>query len=118
MSLAETQQIMQILQEIMALLNGVMAKTSSINRDLPQTKTAIASKRDLLRLLNELNIAFALMGATDINDYTRKLQQAIFFTNMLVIAVKIFERGTLIGNILGAATVAGAMGSALTIEGY
>lgn len=118
MSLSETQQIMQMLQEITNMLENINGKTVKLETDLPKTKQAIATKRELLRLMMELNKVLAFMGASEINDYINKLQQAIFFTNALFIAAKAFEHGTLIGNILGVASVAGAMVSASNLEGY
>jgi hypothetical protein len=118
MSLAETQQIMAMLQEIMRMLDNVDVKTSKLEADLPKTKEALATKRDLLRLMTELNQVLAFLGASELNDYISKLQKAIFFTNALMIAAKMFERGTLIGNILGVAAVAGTMISASNLEGH
>jgi hypothetical protein len=118
LSLAETKQIMADLQEIMALLEGVTLKTANLERDMPKTKQALATKRDLFRLINQVNMTLSLLGAGDLNDYIRKLQIAIFFTNALIIAVRAFERGTLVGNILGAVSVVGAMASASQLEGY
>ena len=109
---------MSMLQEIMRMLDHVQEKTTKLETDMPKTKQAIASKRELLRLIMELNKVLAFMGASELNEYINKLQQAIFFTNALFIAAKAFERGTLIGNILGVASVAGAMVSASNLEGY
>ena len=100
------------------MLDHVQVKTTKLETDMPKTKQAIASKRELLRLIMELNKVLAFMGASELNEYINKLQQAIFFTNALFIAAKAFERGTLIGNILGVASVAGAMVSASNLEGY
>jgi hypothetical protein len=109
---------MQMLQEIMAALNKVEVKTAKLESDMPATRKAIATKRDLFRLINQLNVTLSMLGAGDINDYTRKLQLAIFFTNALIIAARAFERGTLVGNILGGISVVGAMASASQLEGY
>ena len=107
-----------MLQEIMQMLDHVQVKTAKLETDLPKTKQAIASKKELFRLIMELNKVLAFMGASELNDYINKLQQAIFFTNALFISAKMFERGTVIGNILGVASVAGTMVSASNLEGY
>ncbi len=50
MSLAETQELMRTMQELMALLKGVEAKTEKLNGDLPRTKETLMTFRQLERL--------------------------------------------------------------------
>ena len=118
MSLAETKQIIADLQEIMALLEGFEVKTQNLQQDLPQTKSAIITKRELFRLVTELNQTLALMGVRELNEYIGKIQSAIFFTNILLISARAFERGTVVGNLIGIASIASAVGSVGMLEGY
>ena len=119
MSLAETQEIMQLLQEIMAMLDGIDVATAKLESDLPQTKQAVATKRDLLRLVMKLNLILRQMGfPKEIEGVITKVQQAIFFVNALTIAMMAFERSTLIGNVLGVVGVAATIVSASSLEGY
>jgi tRNA C32,U32 (ribose-2'-O)-methylase TrmJ len=119
MSLAETQQIYDLLLRIDDILSGIEVKTASLERTAPKTKEAVATKRELLRLFSQLNMVLSQMGfPKEINGTVRKLQEAIFFVNALTIAMKAFERGTLMGNILGVVSVVATMVSASSLEGY
>lgn len=76
MSLAETQQIMVMLQEIMQILNNVQAKTRNVVEDTPKVKEHEISLR---KQVHTLNMMIALLGTFSgdktISGASRKIQQ-------------------------------------------
>jgi hypothetical protein len=104
MSLSETQQIMQVLQEIMALLNGVEFKTEKINNDLPKTRESLDSFNQLERVaLRYLAISRRMGLPDDINGGIQKLAGALVTLRMAMISTTYLMLGTPLGVAMGGA---------------
>lgn len=65
MSLAETQQIMQVLQEIIAILDKVDIKATKVTNDLPKIKRTLTTFRELERLALRYLALTRKMGLPD-----------------------------------------------------
>lgn len=120
MSLAETQQIMQVLQEIMALLNNVTIKTEKIQRDLPITKDALSTFRQLERLTLRFLVLAKRMGLPeDLDKGITKVMELITAIRMLQMSMNMMMATNPFTVFIG---IAGFAGSMLTfgsvVEGY
>jgi hypothetical protein len=120
MSLAETQQIMQVLQEIMQLLNGVTIKTEQIKRDIPQTREALATFRQLERIALRFLVLAKRMGLPeDIDRGISKVMELIVAIRMLQMSMNMMMASNPYTMIIG---MAGFAGSIMTfgsmLEGY
>lgn len=91
MSLAETQQIMRDLQEIMQLLNGITTKSEKVVADAPKIKDAELSLRQQVRTIDIMLMTLsAATGDKTIDGATRKIQQFIMLlmrARMLMLAL-------------------------------
>ena len=120
MSLSETQEIMSVLQEIMALLNNVEFKTQKINNDLPKTKESLASFRQLERVALRYLVLVRRMGVSeDIDNALSKIAELIVMINMLTMSFTMLQRGTPIGVLMGIASLSmGILSAGSILEGY
>jgi hypothetical protein len=124
MSLAETQALMNTIKELMALLQNMEVKTTKIVEDTPKVKDAIVKRRELLRLLGELNQLLAIMGLPkELKASIGILQDLALAAYATYTALKLVQNGTLVGQIVGiigiGLTVYSASNSiGSTIEGY
>jgi hypothetical protein len=118
-SLSETQEIMQVLQEIMALLNNVEFKTTKINSDLPKTKQSLATFTQLERIALRYIALTRTMGLpSDTDKAMSKIAELIVLINMLNIAAGMLTRGP-VGLILAIPSIAmTAMSLPNLLEGY
>lgn len=120
MSLAETQQIMVMLQEIVKILDGVDVKTVKINNDLPRTKEALSTFRTLERIaLRYLAIARQLGLPDDVDRVINTLTRLIVIINMLKMSINMLymsNPATMALGIAGMATSIATLPSLM--EGY
>ena len=97
MSLAETQQILADLQEIMALLNGVEVKSTKVVENTPQIQASGLSLRQNIRTLNEMLLLVQV--ATGNKNIDRAIQK----TNQLTM---ILYRAYILANLVASAEFA------------
>jgi len=119
MSLAETQELMATMKELMALLQGVEAKTKNIIEDLPQTEHALRNFKQLERVaLRYLVIARQLGLPDDIEQAIQLIAKLLIIIRMVQMSLVSFTGGPL-GIASGAASVmlAGLAASSM-LEGY
>ena len=104
MSLSETQEIMQVLQEIMALLDNVEFKTAKLNDDLPQTKDALITFSQLERVALRFLTISRRMGLSDnVMQATQRLSQLIIMIRMAQMSYRMLSMTTPYGVIMGIA---------------
>lgn len=102
MSLAETQALMNTIKELMALLQNMEVKTTKIVEDTPKVKEALVKRRELMRLLGELNQLLAIMGLPkELKSAIGILQNLALAAQATYMALKLVENGTLVGQIAG-----------------
>ena len=120
MSLSETQEIMSVLQEIMALLNNVEFKTTKINNDLPKTKDSLATFQQLERVaLRYIALARRMGVSEDIDNAIAKFAELIVVINMVYMSFNMLQRGTPIAVLSFIATISMSILSAGNmLEGY
>lgn len=118
MSLAETQEIMQVVQEIMRLLDGVEIKTTKITEKAPQLEKTVDTFRELERLaLRYLTLSQKLGLPSDINQAIEVISRLIVMAKMLQIAYGMMTGGGL-GVLIGIAGVTTVALSGLDMVGY
>ena len=120
MSLAETQELMRTMQELMTLLQGVEAKTEKLNADYPRTKETLATFRQLERLALRWLVLAKQMGLPD--DATRAIDtiaKLIVVLRMAQMSLNMMMMSNPVTALIG---VAGIIGTAATLpsmlEGY
>ena len=120
MSLSETQEIMSVLQEIMALLNNVEFKTKKINDELPKTKNTLNTFRELERVvLRYVTLARKIGLPDDIDKAMNVVTQLIILLTMAQMSMNMLMRGTPAGVLMGIAGVGlTAMSMGNPLEGY
>jgi hypothetical protein len=120
MSLSETQEIMQFLQEIMALLNNVEFKTKKLNSEMPQTSRGLATFRELERVaLRYVALARRIGVPTEVEKAMDAFSKLIILITMAHMSMNMLMRGTPAGWLLGFAGVAmTALSMGNPLEGY
>ena len=120
MSLAETQELMRTMQELMTLLKGVEEKTEKLNADYPRTKETLATFRQLERLALRWLVLAKQMGLPD--DATRAIDtiaKLIVVLRMAQMSLNMMMMSNPVTALIG---VAGIIGTAATLpsmlEGY
>ena len=107
MSYAETQQIMADLKEIMALIDGVTIKTEKINTNLPQTRAALSTFRDIERIALRYLVLARRMGLPEeVEKATQTLTELIVMIRMVQMSYNMLMAGTPFGLLMGAAGLA------------
>lgn len=107
MSLIETQQIMQALQEITRLLDGIQVKTTRIHSELPKTKEALMTFQQFERVaLRYLALARRMGLPDDIAQTTEMISRLIITVRMLQMSMNMLMLGTPFGWLMGAAGIA------------
>jgi hypothetical protein len=107
MSLAQTQELMRTMQELMTLLNGVETKTAKITADMPQTKQTLAPFGQLERVAVRYLALAKRMGLPE--DATRAidmLSRLVVMARMARISINLLMVGTPFGWGLGIAGLA------------
>ena len=106
MSLAETQELMRTMKELMALLNNVQAKTEKIVADTPKVKDSLASFKQLERVSLRYLAIVRRMGLPDaLQQQIQLLAQLITTVRMLQISYTMLTSTTPIGVLMGVAGV-------------
>jgi hypothetical protein len=104
MSLAETQELMRTMQQLMSLLNGVEAKTTKINSDLPQTKSSLATFNQLERVaIRYLAIARRMGLPDEATQAVQVLSELVVMIRMTQMSMNMLMLGTPFGWAMGAA---------------
>jgi hypothetical protein len=107
MSLAETQELMRTMQELMALLNGVEQKTATLNADLPRTKDNLATFQQLERVAVRYLSLVRRMGLPDeAQKQIEFLSRIIVTIRMVQISYNMLVAGTPLGILSGIAGIA------------
>lgn len=92
MSLAETQQIMSMLQEIMQMMNGIDVKTKQVVAETPKVQAHELSLQKQVRTLNIMMMVVENMtGDKNIDALINKVQQFIMLLmrlRMVMLAVE------------------------------
>jgi len=120
MSLAETQEIMQVLQEIMKLLDGVEVKTNKVNQDLPKTKESLATLKQIERVALRYLAITQKMGLPDaLQNQIQVMSELLVTVRMLQMSYTMLTSTTPIGVLMG---IAGLVMTGFSIydslEGY
>jgi hypothetical protein len=109
LSLAETREIMQMLQEILAALNKVEVKTGKLTSDLPKIKEDISTFREAERLaLRYLALARRMHLPEHAQQAAQIAASIIVIIRMLQMSMGLIGGGGL-GVLIGFAGIAGAM---------
>jgi hypothetical protein len=109
MSLAETQELMRTMQELMVLLNNVEAKTVKLTSDLPKIKEDIGTFREAERLaLRYLALARKMHLPEHAQQAAQIAASVIVIIRMLQMSMGFIGGGGL-GALIGFAGIAGAM---------
>jgi hypothetical protein len=104
LSLGETQELMRTMQELMSLLNGVEAKTTKINSDLPQTKSSLATFSQLERVAIRYLAITRRMGLPDaVTQATQILSELLVLIRMTQMSYNMLMLSTPFGWAMGAA---------------
>lgn len=85
MSLAEAQEMMTVLQEIMALLDKAYVKTTTLNNDLPRTKETVKTFRQLERLALRWLVIAKQLGLPP------EFQKTVDFIAKVVVAIRMYQ---------------------------
>jgi hypothetical protein len=120
-SLAETQQIYNLLLEIDALLKNVEIKTKQLNNDLPRTQSTLDSFKQLERVTIRCLALTRRMGLPDdVNNAITTLMRLISIIRMVQISINMMQMATgPFGFIMGAAGLMTAAYSATDVfAGY
>jgi hypothetical protein len=118
MSLAETQELMRTMQELMALLGHVEAKTNALIEKTPRIQKAGATFRDAERLAIRYLAIARRMGLPDqIEQATQVISQLVVMIRMLHISVSMISGGG-IGALIGIAGVASVVMTSNDMLGY
>jgi hypothetical protein len=116
-SLAETQQIYELLVKIDELLANVEVKTQTLERELPVTKDALMTTRQLERVtLRYIALARSMGLPKDATQIINVLMRMVVIMRMLEISGTMLFSGTPYGILLGIAGI--AMTQASMLEGY
>jgi hypothetical protein len=99
-SLAETQQIMQLCQEIIQLLNNAEVKTTKLIADLPTTKETLVTVRELERVAIRYLAIVRRMGLPD------DAANAIMVLSKLIVVIRMLHMSY---NMLAASTPFGLL---------
>lgn len=117
MSLGEVQQIYAVLLKIDEILTRIENKTENLERDLPKTKEALMTLRDLERVtLRYVALARRISGSERADDLIRILTRIMVTMQMLYISGTMLFSATPYGVLMGIAGV--AMAQASMLEGY
>jgi hypothetical protein len=115
MSLAETQELMRTMQELMALLNNVQARTTQLNNDEPRTKETLATFRQLERLaLRWLALSRQLGLPPEAQQTIDLLMKLLVTIRMVQISMNMMMMSNPVTALIG---VAGLLMTATTIPG-
>ena len=119
MSLAETQELMRTMQELMDLLSDVETKTTELNNDLPRTKGTLATFKQLERVALRFLVVVRKMGLPQ--DYEKMLQslsKILIMLNMIHMSFNMMQRGPL-GGFMAIFSLTGiGMAMPSMLEGY
>ena len=120
MSLAETQEIMQVLQEIMALLNNVEFKTTKLERDTPMISRNLQNFRQLERIaLRFLAITRQMGLPDDIEKATQALTRLIVIIRMAQMSLTALASTNPYTAVIGVLGLAATfMAAPSVLEGY
>ena len=115
MSLAETQQIFDILVRIDAILNNIDVKSEKIQREMPKTEQSLATFRQLERLALRWLILSRQMGLPP------EVQRQIDFIMKLIVTIRMAQMSINMMMMSNPATaligVAGIIGTAASMSG-
>jgi hypothetical protein len=119
MSLAETQELMRTMQELMSLLNGVEAKTTQLNSEAPTTEKTLTNFRQLERVsLRYLAIARQMGLPGEAEKTIQILSQLLVMIRMVQMSMTMMASGTPFGLLMGVAGMIMSVASASSLEGY
>jgi hypothetical protein len=107
MSLAETQELMRTMQELMVLLGHVEAKTTRLNDELPRTKETMGTFRELERVAVRYLALARRMGLPD--DSTKAIEvlsRLVVLAGMAQMSFNMLMRMTPYGWLMGVAGIA------------
>lgn len=118
MSLAETQQIYDLLVKIDAILNGIEIKTDKLEEKTPKIKESLHSFQEAERLaLRYLAIARRMGLPDQIQQATQIVTSLVVMLRMLQMSVGLIGGGG-IGALIGIAGVIGVVLTANDMLGY
>jgi hypothetical protein len=120
MSLSETQEIMQVLQEIIQLLDGVEVKTNKAIDDFPKMKESLTTLREVERVALRYLALTRRMGLSDgAQQQIQTLSEIIVTVRMLQTSLNLLMSGTPLGTLMSIAGFA-MTGFAIydSMEGY
>jgi hypothetical protein len=107
MSLAQTQELMRTMQELMTLLNGVEARTAKITSDMPQTKQSLATFSQLERVAVRYLALAKRMGLPDnVTQAVDVLSRLVVMARMAQMSFDMLMMGTPFGWAMGLAGLA------------
>ena len=117
MSLAETQQLFNLLTEIDKILGEIQLKQDQINRDVPRT-------REALQIFNKLEavafryatIAQKIAGSEESETVIMQLTKILMIMRQIQIAGSLIAGGVATGGVLGAIGVVGGVGALVITE--
>jgi hypothetical protein len=120
MSLSETQQIFQLLTQIEQILNNVEVKSEKIVTDLPKTKEALTTFRELERLaLRWLLLARRFGLPEQVDGATNAFMRLIVVIRMAQMSINMMMLGNPVTFLIGVAGLTMSTMNALTMaEGY
>jgi hypothetical protein len=115
MSLAETQELMRTMQELMALLNNIQARTTQLNNDQPITRETLATFRQLERVaLRYLALAERMGLPPDAQKAIDLLMKVIVTARMAQISINMLMMSNPVTAAIG---FAGLLMTVTTIPG-
>jgi hypothetical protein len=104
MSLAQTQELMATMKELMMVLSGVEAKTQKIVSDMPQIKQSLATFSQLERVALRYLVISRRLGLPDnVNNTLQQLSQLVIMIRMAQMSINMLMLGTPFGWAMGAA---------------
>lgn len=104
MSLSQTQEIMMVCREIIDLLNNAEIKTTEVIKNLPATKEALLTFRELERVAIRYLAIVNRMGLNEhVQNQVRTLTQLIVLIRMVHMSYNMLTRGTFMGTLMGLA---------------
>jgi hypothetical protein len=107
MSLAETQELMRTMQELMALLNSVEAKTEKISSEMPQTKANFTAFNQLERVALRYLALSRRMGLPDEAARATEVVSRLLTTlRMAQMSMNMLMLNTPVGWLMGIAGLA------------
>jgi hypothetical protein len=121
MSLAETQQVYNLLIEIKAILDGIDVKQEKIAKDLPKLQESLGTARQFERMMIRVLV---LCGTGNMNDATKLLIHALMIARTLQTSFSILMAPTnplgLITGLIGLTTGLYNFGFGLydSLQGY